>query len=89
MDLLTLLSVCTLGFDHKLMQGIAIVQSEGKPYAYKEGDKIAAFDTVEEVIKAARRRQEQGKNIRIGLMGLTLIFCPARRSRTRPCLSRA
>ncbi len=69
MDLLTLLSVCTLGFDHKLMQGIVIVQSEGKPYAYKEGDKIAAFDTVEEVIKAARRRQEQGKNIRIGLMG--------------------
>ncbi len=37
MDLLTLLSVCSLGFDPKLMQGVAIVQSEATPYAYKMG----------------------------------------------------
>lgn len=69
MDLLTLLSVCSLGFDHKLLHGIAIVQSEGRPYVYKSGEQIVSFDTPEAVIKASRQEQEKGRAIRIGLMG--------------------
>ncbi|MCB1563911.1 MAG: hypothetical protein KDJ75_10080, partial [Alphaproteobacteria bacterium] len=72
MDLVTLLTVCTLGFDTKLMQAIAIVQSGGEPYVYKIDDRIARFDTAEEAIAAARTRQEEGKKIRIGLMGLDI-----------------
>jgi hypothetical protein len=71
MDLVTLLSVCTLGFDPKIMQGISIVQSEGNPYVYKAGDKIHRFKNVDAVIKSARKKQEQGVKVRIGLMGLT------------------
>ena len=70
MDLLTLLTVCSLGFDPKLMQGIAIVQSGGTPYVYKMEERITQFDGAGEVIAAARARQEEGKKIRIGLMGL-------------------
>ena len=70
MDLLTLLSVCSLGFDPKLMQGVAIVQSEATPYAYKMGAEVTKFDDLQEAISSARASQERGEKVRIGLMGL-------------------
>ncbi len=72
MDLLTLLSVCSLGFDPKLMQGIAVVQSGGAPYTYKIGEDIVRFDDVQDAILSARALQKEGKKIRIGLMGLDI-----------------
>lgn len=91
MDLVTLLSVCTLGFDPKIMQGISIVQSEGKPYVYKEGDKVHRFKSVDAVIKSAREKQEQGKAIRIGLMGLEVdLFAETAKPNTKmfePCIN--
>ena len=72
MDLLTLLSVCSLGFDPKLMQGIAVVQSGGAPYTYKIGEDVVRFDDVQGAISSARALQEEGKKIRIGLMGLDI-----------------
>ena len=72
MDLLTLLSVCTLGFDTKIMHGIAIVQSHGNPYSYSYQGKVSEYDTIEQVIAAARAEQVAEKPVRIGLMGVDI-----------------
>lgn len=72
MDLLTLITVCSLDYERATMHRLIAVESHGEPYSYRvigEGENHT-FDTPEAAIEAALAEQDAGKRVRIGLTGL-------------------
>ncbi|MEQ1864976.1 MAG: hypothetical protein ABL996_10015 [Micropepsaceae bacterium] len=71
MDLLTLVTVCSIGFEPQVMQALVLAEGEGKPFSYRSTDgKLHSFATMESAISEARRSQKKDPTVRIGLTGL-------------------
>lgn len=71
MDLLTLVTVCSIGFEPRAMQALVLEESGGKPFSYRAADgKLRSFATMPAAIGAARRAQGEAPAIRVGLAGL-------------------
>ena len=71
MDLVTLVTLCSVAFDPGLMHALVIAESEGKPWSFRSVDgALKSFATAVEAAAAARRSQTNAPLIRVGLTGL-------------------
>lgn len=78
MDLLTLVSVCSIAFEPAMMHSLIWHESRGEPWSYRvPGEALSyAFPSMSEAIEAAREAQfeiqadDRFATIRVGLTGL-------------------
>lgn len=68
--LLTLVTVCSIGFEPQAMYALILSESDGKPFSCRSLDgQLRAFTTMDGAIAAARIAQDKAPTIRIGLTG--------------------
>jgi len=72
MDLVTLVAMCSIGFDPGVMRSLIWRQSQGRPWTFSVASATAplAFDTLREAAAAARAAQSEHGTVRVGLTGL-------------------
>ena len=71
MDLVTLVTLCSVAFDSRLMHALIIAESEAKPWSFRVGDgERRSFPAPAEAIAGA---QLEGRaSLRVGLTGLSV-----------------
>lgn len=70
MDLVTLVTLCSVTFDPGVMHALVIAESEGKPWSIRAADGVLrSFPTPEEAVRAVKAGTT---TIRIGLTGLAV-----------------
>ena len=74
MDLVTLIAMCSLGYNAELMHGLIAVESGAEPWSYRvEGEsENHVFFTMEDALTAAMAKQDEGHAIRVGLTGIAV-----------------
>lgn len=72
MDLVTLVAMCSIGFDPEAMRSLIWQQSHGNPWSFSlPSDAVPrVFGTLREAVAAARAAQTESATIRVGLTGL-------------------
>jgi hypothetical protein len=72
MDLVTLVAMCSIGFDPEAMRSLIWQQSNGNPWSFSLPNDATprAFGTLQEAVPAARVAQGEHGTVRVGLTGL-------------------
>lgn len=87
MDLVTLVTVCALGVDPKLMHALIWHQSGGEPWSFSlPGEALPrVYSTMRQAIGEAQAMRPDGGMIRVGLTGLSVRPPSATAAMFSPC----
>jgi hypothetical protein len=71
-DLVTLVAMCSIGFEPEVMRRLIWQQSRGSPWSFSLPNDVTsrAFGTLQEALQAAPAAQAEHGTIRVGLTGL-------------------